>query len=210
MLDRGYPSPSPRIFFARWPVGLIPPPFIMQPSLVFALASYVVVSQARHAVDSSYFKRLSYSSSILWNAVIYCRITLVCFQNLSKDQSATHKEVVVQIQRLIKVKPKRRWIRLWLPRRRNLLDRSFSVSGLGQVSHWVKRLEYSRHTLSDIPSEMPDPIEGVESERRRQDGLGGVLDCLRKSGNSLQHMHRVESSRSGEVCQEVAIHHYSM
>ena len=57
---------------------------------------------------------------------------------------------------------------------------------------------------------MSDPIESVKGERRRQYGLGGVLDCLREPGNSLQHMRRVESPRSGEVCQEVAVHHCSM
>jgi len=56
---------------------------------------------------------------------------------------------------------------------------------------------------------MPDAIESVESEGRGQDDLGGILDCLRKPRNDLQHMRRVEGPRSDKVCQEVAVHHYN-
>ena len=63
------------------------------------------------------------------------------------------------------------------------------------------------HTLSNIPPEMPDAIESMESERRRQDDLGGILDCLRESRDDPQNMCRVESSRSGKVGQEVTVHH---
>ena len=54
---------------------------------------------------------------------------------------------------------------------------------------------------------MPDTIESVESEGCRQHDLGGILDCLRKSGDDLQYMGRVESSGSSKVCQKVAVHH---
>ena len=54
---------------------------------------------------------------------------------------------------------------------------------------------------------MPDAIESVESKRCRQDDLGGILDRVRESRDNLQHMDRVESSWSGKVCQEVAVHH---
>jgi len=56
---------------------------------------------------------------------------------------------------------------------------------------------------------MPDAIESVESERCRQYDLGGILDRVRESRDDLQHMDRVESSRSGKVCQEVAVHHWN-
>ena len=54
---------------------------------------------------------------------------------------------------------------------------------------------------------MPDAVEGVESERRCQYDLGGILDCLGKPRDDLQYMYGVESPRSGKVCQEVAVHH---
>ena len=54
---------------------------------------------------------------------------------------------------------------------------------------------------------MPDAIESVESKRCRQDDLSGILDCIRESRDDLQDMGRVKSSRSGKVCQEVAVHH---
>jgi len=53
---------------------------------------------------------------------------------------------------------------------------------------------------------MPDAIESVESERCSQDDLCGILDCLRKSRDDLQDMRRVESSRSGKICQKVTVH----
>jgi len=54
---------------------------------------------------------------------------------------------------------------------------------------------------------MPDAVQSVESERRRQYDLGGILDCLGKSRDDPQYMCGVESSRGGKVCQEVAVHH---
>jgi len=53
---------------------------------------------------------------------------------------------------------------------------------------------------------MPDAIESMESERCGQDDLGGILDRLRNSRDDLQDVCRVESSRSGKICQEVAVH----
>jgi hypothetical protein len=64
-----------------------------------------------------------------------------------------------------------------------------------------------KRTLPSIPPEMPDAIESMESERRCQNDLGGVLERFRESRYDIQYMYRVESSRSGEVCQEVAVHH---
>lgn len=56
---------------------------------------------------------------------------------------------------------------------------------------------------------MPDAIESVESERCCQNDLSRILDCIRESRDDLQDMGRVKSSRSGKVCQEVAVHHYN-
>ena len=42
-----------------------------------------------------------------------------------------------------------------------------------------------KHTLSDVPPEMPDAVEGVESERRSQYYLGGIFDRFRKSRDYL-------------------------
>lgn len=56
---------------------------------------------------------------------------------------------------------------------------------------------------------MPNAIESMEGKRCRQDDFGGILDRVRESRDDLQHMDRVESSRSGKVCQEVAVHHWN-
>lgn len=54
---------------------------------------------------------------------------------------------------------------------------------------------------------MPDTVESVESERCSQNDFGRILDRLRKSGDCLQHMRGVESSRSGKIGQKIAVHH---
>ena len=68
----------------------------------------------------------------------------------------------------------------------------------------------SGHTLSNIPTEVPDTIETMEGERCSQNDLGSILHRFRKSRDDLQYMGRIKSSRRGKIGQEVAVHHYKI
>ena len=81
------------------------------------------------------------------------------------------------------------------------------MSGLGRSQRARRTLITLGRTLSDIPAEVPNAIESVESERCGQNDLGRILDRLRKSRDYLQYMHRIESSRSSKIGQKISIHY---
>ena len=45
-----------------------------------------------------------------------------------------------------------------------------------------------RRTLSSIPTEVPDAIEGVESKRGGQNDLGRIFERFGKTGNDFQYV----------------------
>jgi len=102
--------------------------------------------------------------------------------------------------------PKQRSRPQWPLERHSLLDMNLLESGLEGSQHDVLRIN-PRHTLSDIPTEVPNTIESVESERCSQNDLGGILGCFGKPRDELQYVDGVKGSRSSKIGQEVAVHY---
>jgi hypothetical protein len=54
---------------------------------------------------------------------------------------------------------------------------------------------------------MPQTVEGVEGKRSGEDRFSGILDYFRKTGNELDNMSAVKSSRCHQVGNRETIEH---
>lgn len=60
-------------------------------------------------------------------------------------------------------------------------------------------------TLAHVPTQVPETVKGMERERRGENELCGVLECIRNASNEVNDVGRVKGGGRNKVGECVAV-----